>query len=102
MDMPMGDDSRTGQRREQPPTSVRSLLGGSPLRRLETLTLLQHVLGVSRAWLIAHDTDPPEPTRVRAFEALRARRLQGAPMGCRLGSRESMGHCFAVEPGVLI
>ncbi|MDX3893696.1 peptide chain release factor N(5)-glutamine methyltransferase [Pusillimonas sp.] len=98
----MGDHPSSGGSREETPASVRSLLGGTPLPRLETQMLLQHVLGVSRAWLIAHDTDPLDEAHVREFEALCARRLAGEPMAYLTGRREFMGHSFAVEPGVLI
>lgn len=84
------------------PPTVRGLLAGSPLPRLETQMLLQHVLGVSRAWLVAHDTDPLDEAQARRYEALLARRLEGEPMAYLVGHREFMGHRFAVEPGVLI
>lgn len=82
--------------------NVRGLLGDSPLPRLETQMLLRHALGVSRAWLIAHDTDGLDEARVREYQALLARRLAGEPMAYLVGHREFMGHDFAVEPGVLI
>lgn len=84
------------------PRTVRGLLGDSPLPRLETQMLLQHVLGVSRAWLIAHDTDPLADAPVRQYQALLGRRLGGEPMAYLVGHREFMGHAFTVEPGVLI
>jgi len=91
-----------GDSREAASPTVRDLLGSSSLPRLETQMLLQHVLGASRAWLIAHDTDPLDAAHVREFEALCARRLEGEPMAYLVGRREFMGHGFAVEPGVLI
>lgn len=64
--------------------------------------LWQHVLGVSRSWLIAHDTDPVSAEHRDAYEALAARRLAGEPMAYILGEREFMGHRFQVTPAVLI
>ncbi|MDN5842518.1 MAG: peptide chain release factor N(5)-glutamine methyltransferase [Alcaligenaceae bacterium] len=64
--------------------------------------LWQHVLGVPRSWLLAHDTDPLPAVRHAAFDALAARRLQGEPMAYILGAREFMGHRFTVTPDVLI
>lgn len=82
--------------------SVRSLLGASPLPRLEAQMLLQHVLDVPRAWLISHDTDVLEDKLVRQYQALVAYREEGMPMAYLVGHREFMGHRFSVEPGVLI
>ncbi|WP_353194968.1 peptide chain release factor N(5)-glutamine methyltransferase [Pusillimonas noertemannii] len=97
-----GDHPSLGGSRAQAAATVRGLLADGRLPRLETQMLLQHVLDVSRAWLIAHDTDPLDAAHVRRFEALHARRLQGEPMAYLVGLREFMGHCFAVRPGVLI
>lgn len=84
------------------PSTVRGLLAASPLPRLETQMLLQHVLGVSRAWLIAHDTDALQAKPVEAYQTLQARRQAGEPMAYLVRRREFMGHEFMVEPGVLI
>ncbi len=62
----------------------------------------QHVLGVTRSWLVAHDTDPLDPVHVAAYEAFEARRLAGEPMAYILGRREFMGREFRVTPDVLI
>ncbi|MBC2770058.1 peptide chain release factor N(5)-glutamine methyltransferase [Pusillimonas minor] len=81
---------------------VRDLLRDSPLPRLEMQMLLQQVLGVSRAWLVAHDTDPLPEDAVANIQALMARRQAGEPMAYILGTREFMGHDFQVTPAVLI
>lgn len=81
---------------------ARDLLRDSPLPRLETQMLLQQVLGVSRAWLVAHDTDPLADDAVATIRALMARREAGEPMAYILGTREFMGHDFQVSPAVLI
>ncbi len=85
-----------------PARTVKDLLAASPLPRLEARMLLQHVLQVPRAWLIAHDTETLPDTSVQAFERLQERRGQGEPMAYLLGEREFMGHGFRVAPGVLI
>ncbi|MBV6273254.1 peptide chain release factor N(5)-glutamine methyltransferase [Alcaligenaceae bacterium CGII-47] len=82
--------------------NLRTSLHTSALPRLEASMLWQHVLGVSRSWLIAHDTDPLSLEHIAAYQALSARRLAGEPMAYILGEREFMGHRFEVSPAVLI
>lgn len=82
--------------------TLRSSMRACLLPRLESAMLWQHVLGVPRSWLLAHDTDPLPMDRHAAFEALAERRLRGEPMAYILGEREFMGHRFAVTPDVLI
>lgn len=84
------------------PGSIREALQASPLPRLEAQLLWQHVLGKSRAWLIAHDTDPLAQESVVRFLALQQRRQAGEPMAYLLQQREFMGHEFFVSPAVLI
>lgn len=74
----------------------------SPLPLLEFHLLWQQVLGVSRAWLVAHDTDPLEDASCRAYDALEARRVVGEPMAYILGHREFLGRDFGVTPDVLV
>ena len=81
---------------------VRDLLRASPLPRLEAQMLLQDVLGVSRAWLVAHDTDPLASEAAQRFLHLQEQRLRGRPMAYLLGRREFFGHVFNVTPQVLI
>lgn len=82
--------------------SIQSVSRHSALPRLEVHMLWQHVLGVSRAWLIAHDRDPLPPEAVARFQALQDRRLAGEPMAYIVGRREFMGRDFEVGPAVLI
>jgi len=84
------------------PATIRASLLDAALPRLEIHMLWQSVLGCSRAWLAAHDTDPLDSATVAQFQRLRARRLQGEPMAYILGRREFMGHEFLVSPAVLI
>ncbi|MEO6986228.1 MAG: peptide chain release factor N(5)-glutamine methyltransferase [Paralcaligenes sp.] len=82
--------------------SVRDLLAESRIPRLEVQMILQHVLHVSRAWLIAHDTEPLPSDAVLRCQDLINRRLVGQPMAYLMGTREFMGLEFAVSPAVLI
>lgn len=82
--------------------TVKQLLAQTALPRLEARMLLQQVLGVSRAWLITHDTDALSEAALQAFAQLQARRLLGEPMAYLLGEREFMGYGFLVGPDVLI
>lgn len=83
-------------------TSLRELQRRDSLPLLEFHLLWQHVLGVSRAWLIAHDTDALAPEDCQAYAALAARRVGGEPMAYILGVREFLGRDFQVTPDVLI
>lgn len=69
---------------------------------LEARMLWQHVLQVSRTWLITHDDEVITPDRVQAYRQAESRRLAGEPMAYILGVREFMGHDFMVSPAVLI
>ncbi len=84
------------------PLTLRASLAASPLPRLEAHLLWQRVLGVPRAWLIAHDADPLDPDRIAAYRVLEARRLAGEPIAYILGVREFFGRDFQVTPAVLI
>lgn len=70
--------------------------------KLESQLLLQHVLNVNRAWLIAHENDALQPNIHAAFEALLNRRLNGEPMAYILGCREFYGLDLMVTPDTLI
>lgn len=68
----------------------------------EASLLLAEASGQSRAWLIAHDTDPLLDEVADRFEAWVARRAAGEPVAYILGWREFYGRRFAVGPAVLI
>jgi release factor glutamine methyltransferase len=70
--------------------------------KLEAQSLLQHVLNVNRAWLIAHENDALQPNIHAVFEALLSRRLSGEPMAYILGCREFYGLDLMVTPDTLI
>ena len=69
---------------------------------LEAQLLLQHVLNVNRAWLIAHENDALQPNIHTGFEALLKRRLSGEPIAYILGKREFYGLDLSVTPDTLI
>jgi release factor glutamine methyltransferase len=75
------------------------------LPRLDAQLLLLHAVGrgeADRAWLIAHDTDAMSPGQVQAFEALCARRAEGAPVAYLLGRKEFHGLALQVDARVLV
>lgn len=82
--------------------TLKAAFKSSCLPRLEQSMLWEHVLGVSRSWLIAHDTDPLPNEKVMQYLELEKRRLDGEPMAYIIGMREFMGHRFYVSPAVLI
>lgn len=69
---------------------------------LEARLLLQHILNVNRAWLIAHDIDFVEENAQIAFEALVARRINGEPIAYILGERDFYGLPLKVTSDTLI
>jgi release factor glutamine methyltransferase len=70
--------------------------------RLEVRVLLGHALGVSRAWLIAHEHEELPAPLLEKYEALLARRLSGEPVAYLLGEKEFFGRSFHVTPDVLV
>jgi len=70
--------------------------------RYESQLLLQHVLKVNRAWLIAHENDDLQADIKTEFDTLIKRRLSGEPIAYILGNREFYGLNLAVTPATLI
>lgn len=64
--------------------------------------LLQHLLAVSAAWLMAHDDTALSVTQLSRFDDLVTRRERGEPIAYLTGEREFFGRTFAVSPAVLI
>jgi release factor glutamine methyltransferase len=64
--------------------------------------LLQHVLDVSHAHLIAHAEQELTPEQARTFQLLVARRFQGEPVAYLIGKREFYSLDFMVTPAVLV
>ena len=70
--------------------------------KLEAQLILQHVLNVNRAWLIAHENDALQANIHAAYRALILRRLNGEPIAYILGYREFYGLNLKVTPDTLI
>lgn len=70
--------------------------------RHEIQYLLQAVLKVNRAYLLAHSERVPSEVEYENFQAKLARRLHGEPMAYILGEREFFGLNFKVTPATLI
>ena len=70
--------------------------------RRDAELLLQHALGVARAWLFAHDDETPAAERAAAFNDLVARRAAGEPIAYLTGRREFHALDLAVTRDVLI
>jgi release factor glutamine methyltransferase len=68
----------------------------------EAQLLLQHLLNVNRAWLIAHQNDALEANIHAAYRALINRRINGEPIAYILGVREFYGLKLKVTPDTLI
>jgi release factor glutamine methyltransferase len=74
--------------------------GDSP--RLDAEILLGWVLGMSRSALIVRGADPVPAETQRAYEALIAGRMQGAPVAYLTGTREFWSLELDVTPDVLV
>jgi len=70
--------------------------------KFEAQLLLQNVLNVNRAWLLAHEHDTLPSKTNTDFEALLTRRLAGEPVAYILGYREFYGLNLVVTPDTLI
>lgn len=69
---------------------------------IDARLLLQHLLNVNHAWLIAHADDPLTLDQQATFEALLQRRLNGEPIAYIIGEREFYGLNLKVTPDTLI
>jgi len=70
--------------------------------RLEARLLLQNVLSVSHAWLLAHESDLVDATICHQFQQQLQRRLKGEPIAHILGHREFFGLNLKVTADTLI
>lgn len=70
--------------------------------RIEVQCLLQAVLQVSRAYLLAHPECLPSAEQLARYAALFERRLTGEPVAYLLGEREFYGLSFKVTAATLI
>jgi release factor glutamine methyltransferase len=81
---------------------TKSLILTSDSARIEIQCLLQHVTGVSRAWLLAHPENCLDGLAQLRYSNLLERRLQGEPIAYLLGEREFYGLSLKVTPATLI
>lgn len=70
--------------------------------KLEAQLLLEHVLNVNHAWLIAHAEDELDHHRQTQFQLHIERRIKGEPIAYILGEREFFGITLKVTPDTLI
>ena len=70
--------------------------------KFEAQLLLQHLLNVNRAWLIAHENDALQANIHAAYRALINRRVNGEPIAYILGVREFYGLNLKVSADTLI
>ena len=82
--------------------TTRGALEQSGLIPVDARTLLAHVLGRDRAWLLAHAGDVLERSQADAFFELAKRRRAGEPVAYLVGQREFWGLALKVSPAVLI
>jgi release factor glutamine methyltransferase len=82
--------------------TVRQALAQASLAPIDAQVLLAHVLGVDRAWLVAHATDPLAICDAGTFFTLARRRRDGEPVAYLTGTREFWGLSLAVDRSVLI
>ena len=74
----------------------------SSTARIEVQCMLQHVLGVQRAYLLAHPEQVLSEAQQQAYDELLQRRLRGEPIAHILGEREFFGLNFKVTPATFI
>ncbi len=70
--------------------------------RLDAHLLMAHVLGRSRAWLLAHGDDVLPGEQADKFEEFAKRRAAGEPFAYLVGEREFHGLALRVDPSVLV
>jgi len=82
--------------------SIGDLLSRHAIQKREAQMLLAHVLGVSRASIIAHAERQLDAAQAQTANHLLARRADGEPIAYLIGSREFYGRDFKVSPATLI
>jgi release factor glutamine methyltransferase len=84
------------------PASIGNALAQRDLPRRDIETLLQHVLGLSRASVMAHPERVLSEAEQTRFAHAKAERVRGVPIAYIIGEREFYGRVFTVSPAVLI
>ena len=83
-------------------SNIGDLLSRYAIEKREAQILLAHVLGVSRAGIIANCDRILDDTQEQRANQLLARRAAGEPIAYLIGSREFYGRDFVVSPATLI
>ena len=83
-------------------SNIGDLLSRYAIEKREAQILLAHVLGVSRAGIIANCERILDDAQDRLANQLLARRAAGEPIAYLIGSREFYGRDFVVSPATLI
>ncbi len=86
------------------PITIRDALRRSnrDIDDIDARILLQYVLDVSHAYLIAHAEQALDSKQAQSFRRLMERRVRGEPVAYLTGKREFYGLGFTVSPAVLI
>jgi len=84
------------------PITIAEALRWPGLEPIDARVLLQHVLGVGHAHLVAHSERVLTSAENEATSHLFRKRLQGEPVAYLIGRREFYGRDFFVSPAVLI
>ena len=90
---------------KRPPATVAQALQHAReagLERLDAQLIVGGVLGRSRTWLLAHDTDTLTDADAQCIATLIARRAAGEPLAYLQGDQEFFGLHLRVTPDVLI
>lgn len=75
---------------------------GRDIDDIDARMLLQYVLNVGHAHLLAHSEQKLTPDQARSFRMLAMRRVHGEPVAYLTGTREFYSLDFTVTPAVLI
>jgi len=84
------------------PRTIAEALRSACLDPVDARVLLQHVLDVGHAYVVAHGGRTLSEAESRRFRALVDRRRAGEPVAYLVGWREFYGRRFRVAPEVLI
>lgn len=82
--------------------SLRKFDGRSGVPLLETQLIAAHVLGKSRAWVLAHPEEILTKSALNSMELLLDSLIAGEPLAYLTGEREFYGRSFIIRPGILV
>lgn len=82
--------------------SIAQCLMEAPISRSESRLLLQHILGLTASQLITHQDERLPEKKIKQFNQLVKRRIDGEPIAYLVGKKEFYSRSFIVTPDVLI